>query len=207
VESLYRAGESARTEGKADEADRHYEETVAAYRAAPETPAEVAGKALFRRAEFRFGKYRALAIAPPLEKTFEAKQASLGVCAKLYLEAISLGDAETVSASLHRLGEAFEDFRSAILASPPPKKLSEREREEYAFLLEEKAAPIEEKAVEAYRRNLRQAVAAEYYFDWVGKSMQKLKSLRPAPFGKKGEYAFPVVTVPDFRGMIERIVP
>ncbi len=207
VRSLYRAGESARTEGKADEADRHYEETVAAYRAAPESVAAIAGEALFRRAEFRFGKYRALVIAPPLGKTFEAKQASLGVCAKLYLEAISLGDAETVSASLHRLGEAFEDFRSAILASPPPKRLSEREREEYAFLLEEKAAPIEEKAVEAYRRNLRQAVVAEYYLDWVGKSLQRLKSLRPALFGKKGEYAFPVVTVPDFRGMIERIGP
>jgi tetratricopeptide (TPR) repeat protein len=206
VRSLYRAGESARMEGKFDEADRHYRETVAAHRAAPETLPEVAGKVLFRMAEFRFRRYRTLTIAPPLEKTFEAKQNSMGECAKLYLEAISLGDAETVSASLHRLGEAFEDFRSAILASPPPKMLSDREREEYVFLLEEKAAPIEEKAVEAYQRNLRQAVAADTRSDWVGNSLRRLKTLRPARFGKKGEYAFPVVTVPDFRGMIERSI-
>jgi tetratricopeptide (TPR) repeat protein len=206
VQSLYRAGESARTEGKSDEADRHYRETVSAHRAAPETLPEVAGKALFRMAEFRFRHYRTLTIAPPLEKTFEAKHNSLGECARLYLEAIPLGDAETVSASLHRLGEAFEDFRSAILASPPPKMLSDREREEYVFLLEEKAAPIEEKAVDAYQRNLRQAVAADIRSDWVGKSLQRLKILRPARFGKKGEYAFPVVTVPDFRGMIERSI-
>lgn len=187
VMSLYRAGESARMEGKADEADRYYQETVAAHHAVPETLPEVAGKALFRRAEFRFRRYQELAILPPLEKTFEAKQSTLGESAKLYLEAIPLGDAGTVSASLHRLGEAFEDFRSAILASPPPKRLSDREREEYVFLLEEKAAPIEEKAVEAYRRNLRQAVAAEFFSDWVGKSLQRLKILRPARFGKKKE--------------------
>lgn len=206
VRSLYRAGESALMEGKPEEANRHYRETVAAQRAAPETSPEVAGKALFRMAEFRFGRYQALKIAPPLEKTFVAKQNSLEECAKLYLEAISLGDAGTVSASLHRLGEAFEDFRSAILASPPPKRMSDREREEYVFLLEEKAAPLEEKAVDAYQRNLRQAVAADTRSEWVGKSLRRLKTLRPARFGKKGEYAFPVVTVPDFRGMIERSI-
>ncbi|MDA8123289.1 MAG: tetratricopeptide repeat protein [Deltaproteobacteria bacterium] len=204
VRTLFRAGESALMEGKPEEAERHYRETVAAHRAAPETSPEVAGKALFRMAESRFASYQALKIAPPLEKTFVAKQNSLEECAKLYLEAISLGDAVTVSSSLHRLGEAFEDFRSAILASPPPKRMSDREREEYVFLLEEKAAPLEEKAVEAYQRNLRQAVAADTRSDWVEKSLRRLKTLRPARFGKKGEYSFPVVTVPDFRGMIER---
>lgn len=206
VQSLYRAGESALAEGKADEADRHFEKTISAHRAAPDTLPDIAGKALFRRAEFRFGAYRSLVIAPPLDRTFEAKQASLGECAKMYLEAISLGDADTVSASLHRLGEAFEDFRSAILASPPPKGLSDREREEYAFLLEEKAAPLEEKAVDAYMKNLRQAVAADIFPESVAKSLQRLKALRPARFGKRGEFAFPVMTVPDFRGMIERTV-
>jgi hypothetical protein len=163
--------------------------------------------AQFQRAEYRYRGYRELAIAPPLAKTYPAKQAALEESAKLFLEAIRWGDATTVSAGLHRIGEAFEDFRSAILSSPPPRGLSEREREEYAFLLEEKAAPIEEKALEAYRKNLRQAVAADFRSAWVEKSLQRLKALRPARFGKKGEYAFPVLTVPVFRGMIERSVP
>lgn len=207
VQALFQCGESARQDGNDAEADRYYREAVAANGPAPGILPVIAGKALFRMAEFRFARYRTLTIGPPLEKTFGAKQSSLGECGKLYLEAIESGDSETVSASLHRLGEAFEDFRSAILASPPPKKLTDREREEYVFLLEEKAAPIEEQAVEAYRKNLRQAVAADAWSEWAEKSLRKLKELRPALFLKRGEYAFPVVTVPDFRGMIERSAP
>lgn len=204
ISSLFRAAESARGEGKTDEADRYYEETVNAHRAAPAASPETAGKALFRRGEFRFARYRALSIVPPLEKTFAAKQAALEAASALYVEAVRIGDAETVSASLHRLGEGLEDFRTAVLGSPPPKGLSEREREEYVFLLEERAAPIEEKAVEAYLKNLRQAVAGDFFSPWAEKSLDRLKSLRPARFAKKGEYAFPVATVPEFVGIIER---
>ncbi len=164
-------------------------------------------KALFLRAEYRLPGYREISIAPPLEKTFRAKQAALEECAKLYVEAIRFGDAQTVSASLHRLGEAFEDFRSAILSSPPPRGLSGRGREGYAFLLEEKAAPIEDRAVEAYLRNLRQAVGVDYRSEWVDKSLQRLKTLRPARFVKKGQYAIPVLTVPAFLGVMERGAP
>ncbi len=207
VQSLFRAGESERIEGNVEEADRRYREAVAANGPAPGADPVIAGKALFRMAEYRFDRYRKLAIVPPLEKTFEAKQAALGECGKLYTGAIESGDFETVSASLHRLGEAFEDFRSAILASPPPSRLSDREREEYVFLLEDKAAPIEENAVEVYRKNLRQGLASDSWNEWTEKSFRKLKELRPGFFVKKGEYSFPVVTVPDFRGMIERSAP
>jgi tetratricopeptide (TPR) repeat protein len=204
VSSFFRAAESARAEAKVEEADRYYEETVKAHRKAPSVLPEVAGKALFQRAEFRFARYRTLSIVPPLTKTFAAKQTALEASASLYVEAVTVGDAETASASLHRLGEGFEDFRTAILASPPPRGLSEPEREEYVFLLEEKAAPIEEKAIDAYQKNLRQAVAADFFSPWVKKSLNRLIALRPARFAKKGEYAFPVVTVPEFVGVIER---
>ncbi|MBI5576594.1 MAG: tetratricopeptide repeat protein [Deltaproteobacteria bacterium] len=207
VQCLFRAGESARAEGRMQESDRYYGEAVSAHDAAPEAAPALAGSALFQRAEFRLRKYRELSIAPPFEKSFPAKQGALEVSANLYVEAIRWGDATIVSASLHRLGEAFEDFRSAILSSPPPKGLSDPERDEYGFLLEEKAAPIEEKAVEAYARNLRQAVAGDFRSEWVEKSLQRLKALRPARYGKKGEYAFPVLAVPVFRGIIERSAP
>jgi hypothetical protein len=204
MSSFFRAAESARAEGKIEEADRYFEETVNAHRRAPSVLPEVAGKALFQRAEFRFARYRTLSIVPPLTKTFAAKQAALEASASLYVEAVRIGDADTISASLHRLGEGFEDFRTAILASPPPRGLSEPEREEYVFLLEEKAAPIEEKAIDAYQKNLRQAVAADFFSPWVKKTLNRLIALRPARFAKKREYAFPVVPVPEFVGVIER---
>lgn len=206
VSCLFRAAESAGREGAGEEADRLYGQTVAAQAAAPEVSSVIAGTANYRRGEYRFARYRAMAIHPPLEKTFAAKQAALETAAGFFLEAIRLGDGETVSASLHRLGEGFEEFRNSLLASPPPKGLSGEEREEYRFLLEEKAAPIEEKAVEAYRKNLRQAVAANLTTPWVRQSLDRLKALRPALFAKRWEYAFPVVTIPVFRGIVERKV-
>ncbi len=204
---LLQAAESARREGKAEESDALYEKVTTAHLAAPDAAPGTAGKAYFERAEFRFARYKSLSIAPPLEKTFARKRAALEAAAGLYVEAIRVGDADTVPASLHRLGEAYEDFRGAILASPPPRGLSDREREEYAFLLEEKAAPIEERAVDAYQKNLRQAVAAGVSSPWVNKSVARLKSLRPARFVRKWEYAFPVVPVPDFVGIIVRTDP
>ena len=207
VASLYRAAESARSEGKEAEADALYEKTTAAHLAAPDAAPAIAGKAYLARAESRFARYKSLAIAPPLEKTFAAKRAALDAAAGLYIEAIRIGDAETVPAALHRLGEGFEDFRAAILASPPPRGLTDSEREEYVFLLEEKAAPIEDKAVDAYQRNVRQAVAAGVSSPWVNRSVARLKALRPARFARTWEYAFPVVPVPDFVGIIVRTAP
>ena len=207
VTCFFRAAESARGEGKDAEADALYEKATAANAAAPEGAPETAGKAYFARAESRFARYKSLSIAPPLERTFAEKRAALEAAAGLYVEAIRVGDAETVPAALHRLGEGFEDFRGAILASPPPRGLSDRERDEYVFLLEEKAAPIEEKAVDAYRKNLRKAVAAGISSPWVDKSVARLKALRPALFARKWEYAFPVVPVPDFLGIIVRTGP
>lgn len=205
--ALFRAGESALAEGREDEAETLYENVVKLHREKGGAAPEVAGRALFQRAEIRSRAYLALQIAPPLESSFAGKQRALARCADLYAEAIRVGDAGTVSASFHRLGEGLENFRAAILASPPPPDLSDTEKEEYQFLLEERAAPIEERAVESYRNNLRQAVAANHFDPFVTKSRERLRALRPALFAKKPEFAFPVVPVPDFAGITERTAP
>ncbi|HEX9205083.1 MAG TPA: tetratricopeptide repeat protein, partial [Candidatus Deferrimicrobiaceae bacterium] len=207
IMSLFRAGESARTGGLEAEADGHYDNAVKLHRETGGAAPEIAGRALFLRAEARFRVYLPIRIVPPLETTFAEKQKALEGCAELYAEAVRVGELETVSASFERLGEAFEDFRAAILSSPPPQGLSPAEKEEYVFLLEERAAPIEERAVESYRSNLRQAVAADYFSPWVAKSRERLRALRPALFARKESFAFPVIPVPDFLGITERAVP
>ncbi|MEK6697315.1 MAG: hypothetical protein AABY98_09225 [Candidatus Deferrimicrobiota bacterium] len=205
--ALFRAGESALAEGREDEAETSYESAVGLHREKGGAAPEVAGRALFQRAEIRYRAYLPLRIVPPLEPSFTGKQRALARCADLYAEAIRVGDAGTVSASFHRLGEGLENFRAAILASPPPPDLSAEEKEEYLFLLEERAAPIEERAVESYRNNLRQAVAGDHFDPFVAKSRERLRALRPALFAKKPEFAFPVVPVPDFVGITERTTP
>ena len=205
--ALFRAGENARAEGKEDEAETLYERAVRLHREKGGAAPEVAGRALFQHAEIRYRAYLPLRIVPPLEPSFARKQRALARCADLYSEAIRVGDPGTVSASFLRLGEGLEDFRSAILGSPSPPDFSKEEKEEYLFLLEERAAPIEERAVESYRNNLRQAVAGNHFDPFVAKSRERLRALRPALFAKKPEFAFPVVPVPDFVGITERMTP
>jgi len=205
--ALFRAGESALAEGREDEAETFYDGAVRLHREKGGASPQVAGRALFRRAEIRYRAYLALRIVPPLEPSFAGKQRALAACADIYAEAIRVGDAATVSASFLRIGEGLEDFRSSILASPPPDDLSAAEKEEYLFLLEERAAPIEERAVESYRNNLRQAVAGDHFDASVSRSRERLRALRPALFAKKPEFAFPVVPVPDFAGITERTTP
>ena len=205
--ALFRAGESALAEGREDEAETLYESSVRLHRETGGASPEVAGRALFQRAEIRYRTYLPLRIVPPLESSFAEKQRALARCADLYADAIRVGDAGTVSASFHRIGEGLENFRAAILASPPPPDLSAEEKEEYLFLLEERAAPIEERAVESYRNNLRQAVAGDHFDPFVAKSRERLRALRPALFAKNPEFAFPVVPVPDFAGITERKTP
>ncbi len=205
--AVFRAGESARAEGKEGEAEGHYERTVLLHRETGGVAPDIAGRALFHRAEARYREYLPMRIVPPLEKSFAWKQQALARCADLYAEAVRIGDAGTVAASLHRIGEGLEDFRTAILTSPTPPDLSSAEKEEYVFLLEERAAPIEERAVESYRNNLRQAVALDRFDPFVAKSRDRLRALRPAVFAKKPEFAFPVVPVPAFLGISERTTP
>ncbi|MFA6147410.1 MAG: hypothetical protein WC899_04295 [bacterium] len=205
--ALFRAGESALAEGRENEADSLYERTVGLHREKGGAAPEVAGRALLQRAEISRRAYLLLRIVPPLEPSFAGKQRALARCTDLYAEAIRVGDAATVSASFLRIGEGLEDFRAAILASPPPADLSAEEKEEYVFLLEERAAPIEERAVDSYRNNLRQAVAGNHFDPSVAKSRERLRALRPALFAKKPEFAFPVVPVPDFVGITERTTP
>jgi tetratricopeptide (TPR) repeat protein len=205
--ALFRAGESALAEGREDDAETLYESAVRLHREKGDAAPEIAGRALFQRAEIRYRAYLPLRIVPPLESSFAGKQLALARCADLYADAIRVGDAGTVSASFHRIGEGLENFRAAILASPPPPDLASEEKEEYLFLLEERAAPIEERAVESYRNNLRQAVAGDHFDPFVAKSRERLRALRPALFAKKPEFAFPVVPVPDFAGITERKTP
>lgn len=207
VLSRHRAAEIALAAGREEEADSHFDHAVKLHRELGGAAPEVAARALLRRAELRYRDYLRLRIVPPLEKTFPAKQQALAACAALYGESARIGDAATVSASLHRIGEGLEDFRAAILSSPPPSDLSAEEKEEYRFLLEERAAPIEERAVESYRNNLRAAVAAGHFDSFVEKSRDRLRALRPAVYGRTPEFAFPVLSVPDFAGITERTNP
>ncbi|MEK7850520.1 MAG: hypothetical protein AAB275_01435, partial [Deltaproteobacteria bacterium] len=79
-----------------------------------------------------------------------------------------------------------ENFRDSLLEAERPGNLTDEEMKEYTFLLEERAYPYEEQAVNAYEKSLaagREQMAGN---EWMEKSLERLVFLRPALYKKKG---------------------
>jgi hypothetical protein len=62
--------------------------------------------------------------------------------------------------------------------------MSEDELEEYQFLIEDQAYPIEEKAIEIFSSN-SDRVLNNIYTDWVKRSFEALAALQPARYNKQ----------------------
>jgi hypothetical protein len=76
----------------------------------------------------------------------------------------------------------MDELFQALLASERPNGLTAEQLEQYTFLLEEQAAPFEERAVTAYETNVRRAQELGLYDGWIAKSYERLAALRPARY-------------------------
>jgi len=126
----------------------------------------------------------AVKLIPPFEKNLKAKQKLLDATLKSYAKVIEFKDAEMVTEVGYRIGFVLEDFAKNLKDSPAPDSLSKEEREQYRYLLEEKAFPFEEKAIAAYEGNLTRARENSLYNNWVKKSYEHLSILVPARYAK-----------------------
>ena len=114
---------------------------------------------------------------------------------------LPLSFAEPLTAAMYYAGEAFEEFKVAILESERPEGLTEEELEEYQFLLEEKAFPLEDNALEYYRRGVKAAIKAKVHNEWVGRMYARLEELMPWAY-QRDEQASAVNILPPFPGQV-----
>jgi hypothetical protein len=88
----------------------------------------------------------------------------------------------TTSARFH-IAAVYHDFSQALLESERPDDLTDLELEQYNLLLEDRAFPFEEKAIEIHEINTGR-VTEGIYDEWVRKSFQQLAELFPARYAK-----------------------
>jgi hypothetical protein len=127
--------------------------------------------------------YRKVALVEPLKKNLALKKARMEEALKAYGAVADYGVAEATTAATYRTASVYRDFGKALMASERPKKLSKAEREQYDVMLEEQAFPFEEKATELHEANARRA-ADGVYDQWVKRSFDALRELRPVRYGK-----------------------
>lgn len=89
---------------------------------------------------------------------------------------------EWVIASIYRMGVLYQSFSDTLFNAEPPKGLTYEEEEIYMQMLQDQAAPIEEKAVAVYSSGLTRAREMRVFNKWTQLITEKLSVMRPAEY-------------------------
>ena len=119
-----------------------------------------------------------------LKKDLQAKLKMIGTVEKAYTEVLAIGAGEHGIAALTRIGLAYGDFAQNFLDSPDPKGLDEDQQAMYRGALEEKAFPLEEKAIEALEKALTKSYELSIYNEWTLMAQDKMNKYRPGTYAK-----------------------
>ncbi len=141
-------------------------------------------KASFELAEPLYQQFRSISLSLPLNKSLTKKRRAMDDALAAYTKIANFKVAEFTTASTHRVGELYAVLAKDIMSSQRPKGMSEDELEEYNYLIEDQAFPIEEKAIAIYLSNFNR-VTQNIYDNWIKKSHSELIRLQPARFNKQ----------------------
>ena len=103
---------------------------------------------------------------------------------KDYTDVLGTRSGEWGIAALTRIGLGYEDFARDLIDSPDPKGLSSDQLEMYRGEIENKAFPLEDKAVEALEKALDKSSELKLYSEWTIKAQDQLNKVRPGAFGE-----------------------
>jgi cellulose synthase operon protein C len=141
-----------------------------------------AAKARFELVKPDLEEFEAIRFRMPqavLARAIEDKARLLTRLKNKYLEIINFGDAEMGVAALYHIGLIYQNFSDALFNAPVPKGLKPEEVQLYQQELQNRAAPIEEKAVEAYEKAVAKSQELEVYTEWSKKAYTRLTQYKP----------------------------
>lgn len=143
----------------------------------------LAAKAAFELAENERLKFERVKITLPLDKSINEKNKRMKLALERYTQAVQIGVLEFTTSATFRIAELYAQFGKGLLASERPAGLDELELEEYGYLLEDQAFPLEEAAIEVHQTNAGRTFDG-LYDQWVKKSFGALAQLMPAQYAK-----------------------
>lgn len=157
-----------------------------------------AARSQFEATELEFREYEAIKIEGSSKAQKDGIVRRSGRLTKLrdnYQRVFPYKQVEWTLASLYRIGNLYETFADTLFQAPPPpeiKKLGDEYVEEYRVLLEEKATPLEDKAVDAYKRTIEEAKKSGVANEWTKRTLRSLNKLRKKefPLQKDAKFAF-----------------
>lgn len=129
-------------------------------------------------------RFESTPLSLPLDQSLARKTEHMQNAIRQFATAASYGFAEIGSEARHRIGAIYETLASDLLDSDRPPELSSDELVQYDILLEDRAFPFEDRAIEFYERNLVRA-QEEGFTDWMAQSRVRLETLFPVRYARK----------------------
>jgi cellulose synthase operon protein C len=151
--------------------------------------ARVAAEAALSLARHHEESFNAIELKLPLDRSLERKRSSMQEAIRLYATASSYGFGEVSSEATHQIAHIYEAFARSLLESERPTNLTPQELVQYDILLEDRAFPFEDRAIEFYERNLARS-REQGYNDWMALSRQRLEELFPVRYARKPRTGF-----------------
>lgn len=137
-------------------------------------------KTCFYLGEYYYSRYETLELSGDVDRMAMQLEniATLFMLSRAqYLKSIRTYDDYYTFASLHKIGQGYEQFAEIILNAPVPEDLSPDQKAEYINALKEKVEPAIKKAVMIYQRNVKLGVDLGASNEWLENSKKRLQYL------------------------------
>ncbi|HXI54477.1 MAG TPA: tetratricopeptide repeat protein, partial [Polyangia bacterium] len=118
----------------------------------------------------------------------DEKAKALDKARTTYLDVFGMKQAQWTIASSARVGQIYSDFAGQLYTAEIPKDLKEidqwgnQPRQIYCDQLEDKAEPIEAKAVEGFEKCLKAATDQSWYNEWSRLCERELNQMKPSDY-------------------------
>ena len=129
-------------------------------------------------------RFDQLKLTLPLKKSLKKKTSAMKSSVKFYGNASKYKIYEATTEATYSIAQIYKDFSTALLQSDRPKNLNTEELDQYEILLEDKAFPFEDKAIEFFEINLSRIKDGNYN-SWIKKSRSELIALFPVRYDRK----------------------
>ena len=144
-----------------------------------------AAEARFMQGEYIYSDFSAVKVSFPqsvLRRTLVKKAELLQKVGTIYFEVLDFKAHDVSAGALFRIGESYYLFAKSLFDLPIPEELTEDEQIIYRAELDDQAAPLQEKAIEAMSRALKLAHQNHVYNEWSRRSASVLVKLSPEAF-------------------------
>jgi len=186
-EAQFRLVELNRSTGNSGQESHWLKQLVSTYREAGSNAndrvAWLAAYASFTLAEPNFQTFNNIKLGQPLKDSLAEKTTVMKAALADYQAVADIGVAEFATAANYKIGEMYRVLAKDLIASERPAGLDELELEEYTMLLEDKALPYEDQAIDILIANAN-LVTDDIYDQWVKKSFGALAELIPGRYAK-----------------------